>query len=148
MSFLNSDGETIQYLLPLYNISIFNSTPFIIDIATPLMPSPISGRNISKEPLIPILEPISEASGDADANDLTKLKNISLSNVNRLIVAQLNINSSRNKFDALVNIASGKLDIFVLTETKLDETFPKNQFLIEGFAPPFRLDRNGHGEGL
>ena len=65
-----------------------------------------------------------------------------------MIVAQLNINSLRNKLDALVGIVSGKLDIFVLTETKLNETFPKNQFLIDGFIPPFRLDRNGPGGGV
>ena len=113
-----------------------------------LMPSPISGRNISVESPIPSLELFSEVSGDEDANDLTKLKNIRLSNVNRLIVAQLNINSLRNKLDALIGIVSGKLDIFVLTETKLNETFPKNQFLIDRFIPPFRLDRNGHGGGV
>ena len=143
MSLLNSDGKTKLSLLPLDNISICNSTPRINDIATPLMPSPISGRNTSVESPIPSLELFSEVSGDEDANDLTKLKNIRLSNVNRLIVAQLNINSLRNKLGALVGIVSGKLDIIVLTETK-----PKNQFLIDGFIPPFRLDRSDHGGGV
>ena len=138
MSLLHSDGETNQSLLPIDNISICNSTPIISDIATPLMPSPISAGNISEEPLIPILEPISQASGDEDANDLTKIKTIRLSNVNRLIVAQLNINSLRNKLDALVDIVSGKLDIFVLTETKLLKGLPHLSVLIE----------MGMGEGL
>ena len=148
VSLLNSDGKTKLSLLPLDNISICNSTPRINDIATPLMPPPISGRNISVEFPIPSLELFNEVSVDEDANDLTKLKNIRLSNVNRLIVALLNINSLRNKLDVLVGIVSGKLDIFVLTETKLNETFPKNQFLIDGFIPPFRLDRNGYGGGV
>ena len=38
----------------------------------------------------------------------------------------------------------GKVDILILTETKLDET----QFLIEGYSKPFRLDRNRNGGGL
>ena len=35
-----------------------------------------------------------------------------------------------------------EIDILVLTETKLDNSFPTNQFLIEGYSKPFRLDRN------
>ena len=42
----------------------------------------------------------------------------------------------------------GKVDILVLTETKLDNSFPTNQFLIEGYSKPFRLDKNRNGEGL
>ena len=34
----------------------------------------------------------------------------------------------------------GKADILVLTEPELDNSFPKNQFLIEGYSKPFRLD--------
>ena len=56
-----------------------------------------------------------------------------LSNTNRIIVAQLNINSLRNKVDALKAIISGKIDVLVITESKLDHTFHTNQFLIDGF---------------
>ena len=34
------------------------------------------------------------------------------------------------------------------TETKIDESYPTNQFIIEGFSPPFRLDRNKEGGGV
>ena len=34
------------------------------------------------------------------------------------------------------------LDIFIVTETKLDDSFPVSQFKVEGFSTPFRLDRN------
>ena len=34
------------------------------------------------------------------------------------------------------------VDILVLSETKLDSTFPSIQFLINGFSVPHRLDRN------
>ena len=36
----------------------------------------------------------------------------------------------------------------MITETKLDDSFPEQQFYIEGFNIPFRLDRNRHGGGL
>ena len=80
-----------------------------------------------------------------NSNDNSILKSIRLTNANRLIIAQLNINSIRNKFDALKTNISGKIDILVITESKLDNTFPTNQFLIEGFSPPFRLDRDSYG---
>ena len=90
---------------------------------------------------------MSESFND-EVDDLETLKSIRLSNANRLIIAQLNINSLRNKFDALKDIVMGNIDILVLTETKLDETFPNNQFLIDGFSTPFRFDRNGNGGGV
>ena len=31
--------------------------------------------------------------------------------------------------------------VLVITETKLDDTFPISQLLMEGFAEPFMLDR-------
>ena len=30
----------------------------------------------------------------------------------------------------------------MITETKLDDTFPLDQFYVEGFTIPYRLDRN------
>ena len=38
--------------------------------------------------------------------------------------------------------------LLVIVETKLDATFPINQFLLEGFSKPFRLDRNRNGGGI
>ena len=49
------------------------------------------------------------------------------------MIAQLNINSMRNKFDKLVSIIQGSVDILVITETKLDTTFPVSQYIIDGF---------------
>ena len=42
----------------------------------------------------------------------------------------------------------GKVDVLMISETKIDETFPSRQFYIEGFTPPYRLDRNCHGGGI
>ena len=67
---------------------------------------------------------------------------------NNLIIAHLNINSIRNKFDLLKEIVSNNIDILVISETKLDSSFPPSQFHIEGYMPPIRADRDRHGGGL
>ena len=36
----------------------------------------------------------------------------------------------------------------MISERKIDDSFPKNQFLMEGYSTPFRLDRNAHGGGI
>ena len=62
-------------------------------------------------------------------------------NPHRITIGHLNINSIRNKFESLAKFASNNLDILMVSETKIDNTFPETQFLIEGFPKPFRLDR-------
>ena len=79
---------------------------------------------------------------------LNILRDIKFKNINRLVIGQININSLRNKFEALKMLITGNLDILVITETKLDESFPSQQFNIEGFSSPFRLDRNINGGGI
>ena len=68
------------------------------------------------------------------------LKNICISNTNKLMFGHLNINSLKNKFDLLSKQVKGSVDI--LMETKLNDSFPEGQFLIEGFHSPFRFDCN------
>ena len=36
----------------------------------------------------------------------------------------------------------------MVSETKLDKSFPVGQLLINGYGPPTRLDRDIHGGGL
>ena len=36
----------------------------------------------------------------------------------------------------------------MISETKLDSSFPKGQFHLHGFSEPYRLDRNGNGCGI
>ena len=73
---------------------------------------------------------------------------VRLKNVNRLICAQLNINSIRNKFNSLVDIINNNIDILMISETKLDPSFPNGQLHIHGFSEPYRFDRNGNGGGI
>ena len=64
---------------------------------------------------------------------------------NKLIIGNLNINSFAGKFDKLKLMVQHKVDILVLTETKIDSSFLNQQFHIEGFCLPYRLNRNKHG---
>ena len=45
----------------------------------------------------------------------------------------------------LKNIIQGKFDILLVSEKKIDITFPSGQFIIPGFALPYRFDRNSKG---
>ena len=68
--------------------------------------------------------------------------------MNKIIVRQLNINPIRNKFDFLAQQVKGNIDILMISEKKLDESFPVGQFVIDGYNLPFGFDRNGNGGGI
>ena len=87
-------------------------------------------------------------SGNEGNDPLNFLKTLKLTNVNRIIIGQLNINSLRNKYGPLHALIRGNVDILVITETKLDESFPNSQFALEGYQTPLRLDRNSEGGGI
>ena len=80
------------------------------------------------------------------ANEI--LKKIRIKNINRITIATLNINFLAPKFEQLKAVIGKNLDILVFQETKLDSTFPEDQFIIDGYSPPYRLDRNKHGGGV
>ena len=66
---------------------------------------------------------------------------------NRVITGHINISSIRNKFDHLIAITKGNVDVLMISETKLDESFPSMQFSIDGYNI-FRSDRNAKGGGI
>ena len=70
-----------------------------------------------------------------------------MKNVNQTI-GQININSILSKFNLLKELVLKHVDILVVCETKLDETFPSSQFHMAGFSLPYRLDRNRNGGGV
>ena len=76
------------------------------------------------------------------------LKFIRKDNLNKLIIAHLNINSIRSKFDFLVDKIKGNVDIMMISETNLDNTFPNGQFLTDGFNESIRLDWNKKVGGI
>ena len=65
-----------------------------------------------------------------------------------VIIGHLNINSIRNKFELLSFLIDGKVDIFLISETKIDRTFATSQFLMSGYSNVYRLDQNDKGEGI
>ena len=76
-----------------------------------------------------------------------ELKEIRQKNSNRIIIAQLNINSIRNKFDSLNEIIEDNIDALLISETKIDSSFPTAQFYIDGFTT-YRRGRNINGGGI
>ena len=76
------------------------------------------------------------------------LKQLRLKNIGNVIIAHQNINSLSRRFHELVPLIDNNVDILVLSETKLDGTFPENQFSINGFKKPYRKDRNKFGGGV
>ena len=70
----------------------------------------------------------SEGSGTPSPGNSNLLKSIRFKNVGRLIVASININSIANKFDSLEEIVKDSVDILMILETKIDNTFPKTNF--------------------
>ena len=63
-------------------------------------------------------------------------------------MGHLNINSVRNKFEALTYIIDNNIDLLLISETKLDDSFPIAQFQMKGFCVPYRYYKNGKDSGL
>ena len=51
----------------------------------------------------------------------------------KLILGHLNSNSIRNKFDALNFVIDNKIDIFLISETKLNDSFSYGLVYNQGF---------------
>ena len=64
-----------------------------------------------------------------------------------LFYGYLNVNSIRNKFVSTQKLIKRMFDIFLISETKIDISFPNAQFKIEGYKS-FRKDRDAFGGGL
>ena len=42
----------------------------------------------------------------------------------------------------------GSIDVLLVSETKIDDSFPNGNFLLDGFSTPYKLDRNSNGGGV
>ena len=85
--------------------------------------------------------------GDSvSSNDIIRMKKQRLNNANNTIIGHLKINSFRNRFFFIEDIIK-LFDVFLVSESKLDHTFPSNQLRINGYKI-FRLDRNRFEGGL
>ena len=56
------------------------------------------------------------------------LKVVQIKNLNRIVLSYLNSDSLRNRFDLPAGQIKGKFDILVISETKLDGSFPAVHF--------------------
>ena len=81
---------------------------------------------------------------EREEQDLTtKLKAFRVRNINRIIIVHININLIRNKIDLLAEEIRGNIDM--VSETKIDDTFPTSQFIVSGFDAPFRFEQKYKG---
>ena len=64
------------------------------------------------------------------------------------IIHLVKIGIKTNKFHFLESEVSKHLDILLISETKIDESFPSAQFLLDGFSRLYRLDRCANGGGI
>ena len=76
------------------------------------------------------------------------LKEIKIQSPDKLMLGHLNINSVRNKFEAFTYIIDNNIELLLISETKLDDSFPTAQFQMKDFSVPYRYDRNGKGGEL
>ena len=86
--------------------------------------------------------------GSDISHPFPSIKALKLENVNRLIIANLNINSIKENFESFKSFVSGNIDIVVVNECKTDTSFTQSQFSIAGYHLPFRKDRNLMGGGV
>ena len=73
---------------------------------------------------------------DENTSDFCGINDLRNQNPFRVIIGHININSIRNKFEPLVSFINNNLDILMISETKIDDTFPHSQFLIKCFSVP------------
>ena len=84
-----------------------------------------------------------------DINDAKKgLKKIKTQSPDKLMFDHLNINSVRNKSEPLIYTIDNNIDVLLISETKLDDSFPIAQFHMKDFIVSYRNGSNGKGSGL
>ena len=68
--------------------------------------------------------------------------------MNKVTIGNININSLPAKFDHVKVVILKDVDILVLKETQVDDTFSLGQLYVEGLNTHYRLDRNCIGGGV
>ena len=136
-SFLNPKAKDFNRIRVNYqsctaNPSHSSSTSYAHDI------SGINSRNIKSDVFKP---------ENNEESSYSILQSLRIKNVDKIVLGHININSIRKKFDVLVDLIRNKIDILLISETKIDNSFLTSQFGIQGYTP-FRLDRSANGGGL
>ena len=60
-------------------------------------------------------------------------KSIKAKHPKNLFFGHLNVNSIRNKFVSIQELIKRTFDVFLISETKIDDSFPNAQSKIEGY---------------
>ena len=68
-------------------------------------------------------EPVSITTVTTKDDFKTKLKDVRMTNLNRIFISHINVDSIRNKFELLAEVVMGNVDILMVTETKLMNLF-------------------------
>ena len=79
---------------------------------------------------------------------ITFCKTLRVENANQLITGHLYVNSTRNEFRMLSSIISNNINIIMISETRLDESFPLFRFLVQGFTNLIKFDKARHAGGV
>ena len=114
----------------------------------------VSSKISTDRPLVNQITKESNLSSNAKNLDLNRTFNTfplvqarRLKNPKNVIIGHLNVNSLRNKFTAVEELIKGKIDSGLISETKIDESFPNRKFKINGYKI-IRRDRDSFGGGL
>ena len=75
---------------------------------------------------------ICETTAENESDINLVLKKLRVSYPNNIIIGHLDIKSIRNKFEMLQFLLAEYIDILVISESKLDSTFPSSLFQIYG----------------
>ena len=91
---------------------------------------------------------LDKSSNSESNNFVNDIKDLRRKNIDKVLIGNINVNSIPHKFDQLKELILKYVDVLIITETKLDDSFPTAQFKVEGFSEPFRRDRNRKGGGI
>ena len=69
-------------------------------------------------------------------------------NSDKLILAHISINSIRNKFEFYSAQVKGNIDVLMVSEIKIDNSFSVGNLVTDGFSTPYRLGRDSNGGGI
>ena len=115
---------------------IFNVNSFNTD--RPVNPTVDNGKSLSRN---------NSAEEWAENDVFLSVTAHRLQNAKNVTIGALNVNSLKNKIGAVQELITNNIDICLLSETKLDETFPNQQFNMSNYKT-FLIERNKHGGGL
>ena len=76
------------------------------------------------------------------------MKNLRLKNSNKVIIDHVNINSLRNKVELLTDMLRDKVDLLMISKTKLNSSFPIAEFYRKSYSKPYILDKTSKGGGI